>query len=236
MSAGAAPLRRVSVHIDGDNIAASHASALLDLAKEQGDPDCLRVYGNVPKLPGWSDKPAFRLVHSGDGKNGADIHLALDALERALRGACDVVVIATSNGDLSHLAFRLREMGLTVVGAGEAKAPARFRAACSQFHQLGPNAEAPAPQPKPPAAVIAFNATERDRVVRDVIARNSNNGAGVLLSQLGPLLGGKDLRVKDFGHATWRAYFTRNASLFAIDPRGPDARVRFIQSGFGSRT
>ena len=48
-------------------------------------------------------------MHAGTGKNASDLLLALDAVELALRGDVDHFVIASSDGDFSHLALRLRE-------------------------------------------------------------------------------------------------------------------------------
>ncbi|MEZ5723187.1 MAG: NYN domain-containing protein [Paracoccaceae bacterium] len=93
--------------------------------------------------------PGIRFVHAGTGKNAADLLLSIDAVELALREGYEMFVIASSDGDFSHLAIRLRETGHLVVGCGVATAPARFRTACSRFVELG---SAEVHLPVPPAA------------------------------------------------------------------------------------
>ncbi len=72
------------------------------------------------------------------GKNGADVRLVIDALELAyLRHHIDTFVIASGDSDFCPLAYKLREIGRTVIGMGvrEATSPL-FVKACDEFIYL----------------------------------------------------------------------------------------------------
>jgi uncharacterized LabA/DUF88 family protein len=74
------------------------------------------------------------------GKNGADVRLVIDALELAyLRGHIDTFVIASGDSDFCPLAYKLREIGRTVIGMGvkEATSPL-FVKACDEYVYLKP--------------------------------------------------------------------------------------------------
>jgi uncharacterized LabA/DUF88 family protein len=74
------------------------------------------------------------------GKNGADVRLVIDALELAyLREHIDTFVIASGDSDFCPLAYKLREIGRTVIGMGvrEATSPL-FVKACDEFIYLRP--------------------------------------------------------------------------------------------------
>jgi uncharacterized LabA/DUF88 family protein len=74
------------------------------------------------------------------GKNGADVRLVIDALELAyLREHIDTFVLASGDSDFCPLAYKLREIGRTVVGMAvrEATSPL-FVKACDEFIYLRP--------------------------------------------------------------------------------------------------
>ncbi len=77
---------------------------------------------------------------TASGKNGADVRLVIDALELAyLREHIDTFVIASGDSDFCPLAYKLREIGRTVIGMGvrEATSPL-FVKACDEFLYLKP--------------------------------------------------------------------------------------------------
>lgn len=202
---------RVAVFVDGDNLSHEHAPAIRAHADAAGDPVIRRVYGNIPNLPGWDTTPGFRACHAGTGKNAADLLLAIEAVEIALKGEVDRVVIASSDGDFTHLAQRLRELGLHVTGLGEEKAPERFREACSEFLDL-PRKSAPPPLPPLVAKVADFLA--------------ENGGSLAIQALNGPMLQRHDIRITAHGFATWRDFLSQYPDHFTCDPRGPNAKVR----------
>ena len=78
------------------------------------------------------------------GKNGADVRLVIDALELAyLREHIDTFVIASGDSDFCPLAYKLREIGRTVIGMGvkEATSPL-FVKACDEFVYLRTGSQA----------------------------------------------------------------------------------------------
>jgi uncharacterized LabA/DUF88 family protein len=72
------------------------------------------------------------------GKNGADVRLVIDALELAyLREHINTFVLASGDSDFCPLAYKLREIGRTVIGMAvrEATSPL-FVKACDEFIYL----------------------------------------------------------------------------------------------------
>lgn len=226
---------RVAILVDGDNIAAAHADAIRDVGAQAGEVCFLRVYANVRGPADWHGTSGFRVMHAGSGKNAADLLLAIDAVELALRQEVATVVIATSDGDFTHLALRLREFGLRVIGVGEAKAPQAFRLCCTEFRQIAPKApdvEVKSGPERPPVA-IAGAPTELDRQIRAMIAKHSTEGRGMRIVDLNPAMSkAHGTRISTYPERTWRAYLAKRMTLYALDPRGPDARVRFLPKGF----
>lgn len=228
---------RTSVFVDGDNIAASYAPDILKIAERYGTVDVARAYGDATRALGWLSAYGFRFVHSGTGKNATDLLLCIDAMELALADAERAVVIATSDGDFTHLAQRLRERGMTVVGVGETKAPKVFRAACSVFEcvEATKSRSAPAPAPSMPIKVGPTDAapSDLDLRIREIIATNSKKGQGVRIADLAPqVYRMHGVRISTLPEKTWRAYLVARTDLYDLDPRGPDAKVRFKPEGF----
>lgn len=227
----------VAVFVDGENISAEHSAEILNIASGLGVVDIARVYGNAAAQPKWDGRPGFRFIHSGTGKNATDILLTVQAMEAALSDSFAAVVIASSDRDFTHLVTRIRELAITVIGVGEAKAAAQFRAACTSFVTVSPIAArlAPDPAPNTPETGIAPLAVGAlDLRIRDYIKVNSKNGQGVPLHQLGPAMRG--VMISTFPEKSWRAYLLGRPALYDLDPRGPDAKVRFKPAGFAAKS
>ena len=241
----------VMVLVDADNISATHARKILEVAASLGQVHVRRCYLNSQGTSAWLSQPDFRVIYAGCGKNGADILIAMDAMEFALGGQSLVFILASSDSDFSHLAHRLRERGHWVHGVGEAKTPPAFRAACSTFIQIGPAQEAksapkavtqpappspkaPASPPKPSAPPKPpLTADELEKTIRSLIGQHSKNGKGMLLSELAPKMHNlHGIRISTYPEKTWRAYFLARAQKFDIDPRGAGAHVRYRTAGF----
>lgn len=223
--------RRIAVLVDGDNISPVHAKRLLDEGAKLGRVDIARVYVAGTHPSEWLSTAGYRAMHSGVGKNSTDILLSIDAIELALSHEIGNFVIATSDGDFSHVALRLRERGLHVAGFGETKAPQRFRKACSAFTVL--NAATKLPTQAPPPAVCGV--TELDKQIRAVIGNGSDEGRGIPIHRLA-----QDMRnlhgtlISKTPEKSWRGYLTKRTKLFNVDPRGPDAKVRYLMDGFAT--
>ncbi|SEL11508.1 Uncharacterized conserved protein, LabA/DUF88 family [Roseovarius nanhaiticus] len=224
--------QRIAVLVDGDNINAAHANEILSRAGKLGRVDVARVYAGLNPSCEWLKTPGYRLFHAGAGKNAADILLCIDAMELAMTGDLSTFVIATSDGDFSHLVLRQRERGLHVLGLGEAKAPECFRLACSEFATLEGGKLAAQPPTSRPAV---RNCSVLDWNIRKMIASGSEAGQGIPIADLGRLMGQKHgTRIGDMPDKTWRAYLTSRAKLYDLDPRGPKAKVRFKPDGFAA--
>ena len=113
---------------------------------------------------------------TASGKNGADVRLVIDALELAyLREHIDTFVIASGDSDFCPLAYKLREIGRTVIGMGvrEATSPL-FVKACDEFLYLKPasrRGHAASKEKAPKPAVIPEIARE---AVAAMLARSTD--------------------------------------------------------------
>lgn len=220
-------MEHVAVLVDGDNVSGKHASSILGIAAKHGDPSIVRTYLDAKIASDWHVSTGYRLVHAGSGKNAADILLALDAMELILTRGMKCFIIATSDGDFTHLAFRLREHGAKVIGVGEAKAPQSFRATCSSFVEI---------QTSQGLKLVPRNSagfTEMDQKIRAIIAAYSRKGAGMRIAELAPKMHVQHgIRISSFPEKTWRSYLQARPGLYDLDPRGPEAMVRFRPEGF----
>lgn len=218
--------RRVAVLVDGDNIAPKFGSRIVTEAERQGRVDIARVYLAANRPSDWLTQPRLRAIHAGSGKNAADILLCIDAMEMALSQDIATFVVASADRDFTHLARRLRERGLSVLGLGDAKAPDAFRLACSAFVTL--DAEATATSSAAPEPV-----SELDRNIRDLIAVHSRERRGMEIALLGGLMHRLyGTRISTQPDRNWRTYLANRPALYDLDPRGPDAMVRFRPEGF----
>ncbi|MFX0542824.1 NYN domain-containing protein [Roseovarius sp. S4756] len=220
--------RRIAVLVDGDNISASHANEILSRAGNLGRIDVARVYAGMHPSCDWLNTPGYRLMHAGAGKNAADVLLCIDAMELTLTGELSAFVIATSDGDFAHLAHRQRERGLHVLGLGEDKAPKSFRLACSEFQHL----ESAVAEERLEAKQddYAF-----DRKIRSIIKKNSQKSAGMQIAQLSlEMKQAYGTKISSSIEGNWRGYLSKRPNLYDLDPRGPNAMVRYKPDGFAA--
>ena len=212
------PDPRVAVFVDGDNVSPGYSPWVLQRAGKLGRVDVARVYADAAHFPAWSVKAGFRVIHAGSGKNATDILLCMDAVEVALLSTFESFVIATSDRDFTHLAQRLRERGSVVLGLGESKCHDAFRGACSRFELLPTDAEP----------------SEFDRKIQCMIAQYSKNGSGMKISELSAKMHEvHETRISTYPQKSWHGYLSARRNLYDVDPRGPEAAVRFLASGFG---
>ena len=157
----------------------------------------------------------FRPILAGAGKNAADCLMCIDAVELALSGEFNAFALASSDGDFTHLAHRLRERGKVVLGLGEAKAPKIFRKACTAFVEL-------AGVDRPTAAIPSPACSPLDVEIRSMIATHSRNGAGMRLVELAPKMhSAHGVRISQQPERTWRAYLAARPAMYDLDPRVP---------------
>ncbi|MCO8145726.1 NYN domain-containing protein [Rhodovulum tesquicola] len=232
---------RVAVFVDGDNVPAPHAPAILTAAREWGEPHVLRTYGQAQNLTPWQEVPGFRFFCAGMEKNGADLLLAIDAIELALTDPPETFVIVSSDRDFRHLAIRLRERRLRVLGMGRASSAPAFRSACSAFIELGAasppvfrtsnSVAAPAPaktEPMPTDPAIA----PLDRKIRETILAAPGKGRMEITRLSAELHKLHGVRIGSQPEKTWRGYLGKRPNLYLLDPKGPNACVRLRTEGW----
>jgi hypothetical protein len=108
------------------------------------------------------------------GKNGADIRLAVDAVEDMFRlPDLTHVVIVAGDSDYIPLAQRCKRLGRYVVGVGVAGASSRaLAAACDDFVTYDALPGVPVSEPEPaPADDVAVPPTRRARHAKDADAK-----------------------------------------------------------------
>lgn len=229
---------KVAIFVDGDNISSENAPAILALARSYGEPDIFRVYGNQNSLINWETSTGFHFIYSGCGKNAADLHLAIDAMEFSLRQRFDLALICTSDSDFIHLARRLRESGKMVIGFGEHKTADNLRETYNKFHLaktpiVNHCASIAKPVVQKDPAIKKSSASDFDHKIREIIAANSKKGAGIRLTELNiAMRKDSNTQISQFPEKTWRGYLAKRKTLYELDPKGADAVVRYIPNGF----
>ncbi len=211
--------------IDGDNVSAACYDEILRRALALGDVPIRRAYADTSHLPNWSKVSGLRVLHSGMDKNTTDLLMTIEAMELALRDKIARFVIASSDGDLAHLALRLREYGVEVVGIGEPNASAKFSKACTKFLNL-PNLK---PDCVPPSKEAATELSPLDQEIAAVLAQH---GGQMLVSRLGSLMGDTNLRgdktykAKDIPLGNWSKYLAAHPELYRLSQSEAGAIVR----------
>jgi len=213
----------VALLIDGENLTPDAAGWLVNRASTMGPLRFRLVFGNAGRMPGWAEAPGFRLIHTGVGKNSADMALVIEAMALAYGKNIDRFAIATSDGDFSHLAHHLREKGHRVLGLGEAKAPPHFRRACTEFQEYA--------GAKPQIIAPAMTTTPSDKALRGwVVTALSDASNELTIQKLGPLISRTHgVRIASTPHKNWRRFLEKYPADFQCDPTGPDAKVRLVK-------
>lgn len=133
--------QRVAVLIDGDSFSPRLADPLFDYAASLGRVVSAQLFANfaASKAGAWS--PAIRThgiiamqhFNGNNGKNAADIALAIAALDLLHDKRADLYVIVTADSDFMGLAHRIRQSGNAVHGVGPENASTAFQQSCSVF-------------------------------------------------------------------------------------------------------
>lgn len=225
---------KIALLVDGDNISVRHAACILKITEPLGRVDIARVYGNA-RTSDWHDAEGFRFIHSGIGKNATDLLLAIDAMELALMSGVDTFVLASSDRDFIHLALRLKERGLTVIGIGEGKTTESYRAACTKFEEVGDAAPKKSNEAQAPVQLVASEKRQPDRsealpdsssAIAEVLLAHDPESKGLPLSQFGHFMK-KDHGVTRKG---WYAYLKKYPRLYNLGPAGSGSWVKLSSS------
>ncbi|MDQ0320567.1 uncharacterized protein (TIGR00288 family) [Pararhizobium capsulatum DSM 1112] len=135
---------KVAVLVDAENISGQMAAEIFRHAEMLGKVVERRVYGDFSNgsLKPWiAAAPSLALdlrqtPNPVNGKNAADLLLAIDASELLYLEDIDVFCLATSDSDFTTLAMRIRARGKKVIGIGENKADSSYRGAFDKFVPL----------------------------------------------------------------------------------------------------
>ncbi|MBD3624475.1 MAG: NYN domain-containing protein [Rhodobacteraceae bacterium] len=196
----------VALLIDGENVPVSCAGQIFERSRKYGQLGVRRIYGGVPHIGGWEAFPGLRVMHSGSGKNAADMLLAIDAVSLSYEGTAQVFVLASSDRDFSHLALHLRERRYRVIGMGEEKAPTVFREACHEFFVLA----------------VKKTPEQINKAVADLLREEGT----MLLKLLGSRMRDRGFLVKDLPAASWSKYLASYDELFLMKGEGQQVSVK----------
>lgn len=133
--------RSIAVLIDAENVSHRQADKIFALAERLGEVRVRRLYGSTA---GWDAAVRRHAVGAGRclapaaGKNGADIALAIDAVDLLRDGVAADFCIVSSDSDFSSLAWRIRDAGRLAYGIGLKTAAQGYRDICTQFFCLDP--------------------------------------------------------------------------------------------------
>ncbi|MGQ0567516.1 MAG: NYN domain-containing protein [Gemmobacter sp.] len=207
--------------IDGENVASSHAAAIL--GKNPEHHAVRRVYGDVARLNGWTKVPELRVIHAPEGRNSADILLTIDAMTMAATGIRDFVIV-TADGGLVHLVRRLREAGCRVVVMADDRASATLRTASHAFVNLA----SPLSDPETTPTLTSSPSAEADldRGVVAFVAASKKDGVTVnAIHKFACAAYPKNVN-SCADVQKWLHWLGDRQKVFHVDPPGPTARVR----------
>ncbi len=130
--------------IDGENVGAKKAGAIMKAAALQGKLYEGKVYGRKKDIhtKKWSDKArecgiSDVRLYGGPEKNKVDNKIKKDARQLIkYHKNIDIVCIATSDGGYVDVIKELRAQGKRVVIIGEKQAPVSLRSACNHFIEI----------------------------------------------------------------------------------------------------
>ncbi|OLF06066.1 Maebl [Actinophytocola xinjiangensis] len=132
---------RLAVLIDAASTPPDVVGGLFAEIARYGTAQVRRAYGDWtgPDLGHWTGQlleraiqPVQQFVHDAD-RNATDAAMVIDAMDLLHSQRFDAFCVVTSDGDLTRLAGRLRESGLTVYGFGDRSTPRAFVVACDRF-------------------------------------------------------------------------------------------------------
>jgi hypothetical protein len=139
----AAAATKLALLIDGDNISAAYMPLIMREAEKHGMVAIRRIYGQFKsgKMKSWLNQvDAFDLTPVNvspltRGKNATDMKLTIEAMDMLTGRQLDGICIASSDGDFTPLAARIRASALSVFGFGAKKAPKGYKDEFDRFYE-----------------------------------------------------------------------------------------------------
>ncbi|MBU1175301.1 MAG: NYN domain-containing protein [Alphaproteobacteria bacterium] len=198
---------QIAVFVDAENISADNWPLIGAVFAGLGGAMTLTCFGDFtnPSHAGWlavcrDNAGTAVMIPGSGGKNGADIALAVAAVETLIAGAADMFVIVSSDRDFAPLAHRITNAGRIAVGIGYASASAELRSAFDRYAVLPHRQAEPKPAPAVPRvetqqpALQPLLTPKQQNALRALVARLSRDekAGSVLLSRLGLVLRHED--------------------------------------------
>ena len=205
-----ATLAPVALFIDGENLSFTTAPEIVAVADTLGQRGIRRVYGDATRMTGWRAQGTLQVVDSAQGKNAAEILLSIEAMEAALLRGVRVIAIASRDRDFSHLARKLAEHGVRVIGIGPADEDCSFRKSCSDYRVIGMSGPADGVAVVKPAVSVEQRADKVDparlrKWVETVICQSPAKSLTIMA--LGNEMKERHgVTKKQLPAATWKAY------------------------------
>ena len=186
---------RVAILVDGDNVPQTALPEIEAKAQALGETVIRRVYGDMALHKDWAVETAYLTIHctTTAGKNRADMHLVIGALDIAHRGLASHFLILSDDRDFGPLVAYLREIGMKVEWSGKPKV-------------------APKPIFPPPVAAKVKAMSEVDERLHDLLKISK---AGLILQALGSQMKNGGVKAQT-GKTTWRAYFKSKPELYTL--------------------
>lgn len=203
--------KRIALFVDAENLPSALASEIVRQAGQYGLLAQRRIYGDFSDggLSDWLNEAprhafsVFQTIRGAAGKNGADIALVIDVMDRLHANDVDVFCLATCDSDFAQLAMRIRQDGKTVVGIGLKHAAATFRAACDVFNFLRSPVESATQTGNQPVAPMASRVLSSDLSQRAFVAAPQLDGGWVALTDVMKALKSCDpnFTLQSYGHS-----------------------------------
>lgn len=211
------PARRLALLVDGENLSADFAKAIMAFAAARGEVRVQRVYGAEAQLRPWGKQEGYRTVTTSIGRNCADVALAVDAMELSADGAVDGVVIGSTDSDFGYLVQRLKARGVLTFGVGNSNAKQEFQDIFEEFLPLQPGA-------------LHLEISPIDRHIGDLIYSHGTDG-GLLVSDLTTYMNRfHAMPPRASGYQKWSTYMRSKPLLYAVTTGKAGAKARLIIS------
>lgn len=183
---------KIALMIDSENVSHKYIKAIMNEISKYGKIVIARYYGDVVNLSKeWHNTAtdyAIKPIHQynvANGKNAADMAMALDAQEMMYQEKVNCFFIISSDSDFTPLAVKLREGGMHVVGIGsEHKTTQAFRTACNEFKYFEYLDDE---EDEETEVKVRSSAEEIESLIKSIIVENGVDNK-IQLSRLGDIL------------------------------------------------
>jgi hypothetical protein len=247
---------KLALLIDGDNVSATYMPIIMREAGKLGSIAIRRIYGQFKsgKMKSWKKQiddfgltpvNVSPLIH---GKNATDMKLVIEAMDMLHGRNLDGFCIASSDGDFTPLAARIRANALAAYGFGTKKAPAAYKEEFERFYEcdtllaaekksisgvVQASARKPAPTPPPigpaprparrTAATIPADLREK---IFEAIERTKGSDGRANARSVGNAIRRAipNFRAKDYGYGT-TGTLVRNLPGIEVTKKGADTYV-----------